>query len=347
MNRKSMVMLGVATLAAGGNAPAAPDARMAQARMFASQASPPGQLSLLTYNVSGLPWPLGLDRPAKLAQIADRLAALRATGRAPQVVVLQEAFSPEAEAIARRAGYRYTAFGPTSASPQPERGYTRPGMVLKGEGLGPMLSSGLILMSDFRISHVRRTAFPVGACAGYDCLANKGILAARIALPGVETPVEIVTTHFNSGNPSGQPEPVNRIAFNRQLEALHRFVADDVAVAKNAPVVRIFAGDFNMGHSPARLTALLGYIKKQKGFASSALGRDKYSGLCQSQPDICREGLALAANVPLRHANDWQFVTAPQDVQLTPLAAEMMFGKDRAGKTLSDHVGLKVVYQFR
>jgi endonuclease/exonuclease/phosphatase family metal-dependent hydrolase len=344
MNRKNMIALAAATAFIGaGNSPAATD--IGGARRFAAIPAPkPGQLSILTYNVNGLPWPITTDGPAKLARIADRLAELRTSGRAPQVVLLQEAFTPEAEAIAPRAGYRYTVFGPAAADRQPAApGYTGPRSLLKGEGLKPLFSSGLIMMSDFKISDVRRTPFPVGACSGYDCLANKGILSARIAVPGVAAPVEIVTTHMNSGNPSGQPEPVNRVAFLRQLDALGDFTDNE----KRKPLVRIYAGDFNMGHSTSRLTALMGYIRHRKGLAAAAQGRDKRAGMCRANPDECHRGFALSSNVPPVHANDWQFVTAPQDVQLTPVAREIMFGRDRAGKTLSDHFGLKVIYQFR
>lgn len=303
----------------------------------------PGRISVLTYNVAGLPWPIGFDRPANLARIGRELAGLRATGQAPQVVVLQEAFIPEARAIARASGYRYSVMGPESSDPQPaSHAYVQNRSILKGEAFGPMLSSGLIMMSDFKLTHVRRTAFPVGACAGYDCLANKGILSARVAAPGFRDPVEIVTAHFNSGNPSGQPEPVNRIAFERQLEALGQFVDED----RLKRTIRIYAGDFNMGHSPARLTALLGFIHERKGIAAAAWGKDKREGLCRSDPVICHQGVALASNVPLSHANDWQLVTAPQDVRLNPIARQIMFGRDRTGNMPSDHFGLKVIYDL-
>jgi endonuclease/exonuclease/phosphatase family metal-dependent hydrolase len=352
MNRKSMIALAAAAFGSAGmgstglgNTGRSPDFGASPAIGLGdlTRAVKPGQISVLTYNVGGLPWPIAFDRPANLALIGRELAELRATRRAPQVVVLQEAFTPEAQAIARTAGYRYTIMGPGIGDPRPAMpGYAPPRSILKGEAFGPVLPSGLVMMSDFKLSHIRRTAFPASACSGYDCLANKGILAARIAAPGFSDPIEVITAHFNSGNPSGQPEPTNRIAFERQLDALGRFVADD----KLKRTIRIYAGDFNMGHSPARLSALFGFIHMRKGMAAAAWGKDKREGLCRTRPNDCQQGVALAANVPLRHANDWQIVTAPQDVQLNPIAREIMFASDRTGNMPSDHFGLKVTYSL-
>jgi endonuclease/exonuclease/phosphatase family metal-dependent hydrolase len=344
MNRKSMIAFAVAALASTGMAPAASDPSLPLG-IAAGAALGPGRLSILTYNVEGLPWPAVSDRPANLARIGATLAALRAAGRAPQVVVLQEAFTQDAQDMARQTGYRHMAFGPASLDPQPTMPrYALPGAVLMGEGLGTPLSSGLILLSDYKLTHVRRTPFPAGACSGYDCLANKGILSARLDIPGLARPIEIVTAHFNSGHPSGQPEPVNRIAFTRQLEALGRFMDQD---RRSGAIARIYAGDFNIGHSPGRLTALLGYIRKRKGIAAAALGKDKRVGLCRTAPRQCLQGVALGANVPLVHTNDWQFLTPSRDVTLFPVAREILFGRDKAGRMPSDHFGLNVIYQFR
>ncbi len=52
----------------------------------------------------------------------------------------------------------------------------------KGERSGKLLGSGLQLLSDYPILAVRRAPFPAYACAGYDCLANKGILMALVAV---------------------------------------------------------------------------------------------------------------------------------------------------------------------
>lgn len=305
---------------------------------------PNKQLSVLTYNVEGLPWPIASDRSRALAEIGNRLAAMRAAGTAPEIVVLQEAFTGEARSIAARAGYPNIAFGPSSDAVRPEiRGFAPPRSLLKGEAFGPFLSSGLVILSDFKLNNVRRTPFPDGACSGYDCLANKGILSAEVQVPGVAQPVEIITTHMNSGNPSGMPEPESRVAYDKELQAL----ADFTSQAESRRTVRIYAGDFNVGHSQGRLALLMGYIRNKRAKVATAMGREKREALCQISRKSCANGLAIASNVPLVHANDWQFYSTEGDISLVPVAREAMFRPDSTGYQLSDHVGLKVVYRFQ
>ena len=310
--------------------------------------APTDRIDVMTYNVGALPWPLAFGRPEALAKIADRLAALRAEGRAPDVVVLQEAFTDEARAIGARAGYRYEALGPGVGAQRPAAApLALPGgrQFLRGETIGPVLSSGLVILSDYRITAVRSTAFPADACAGYDCLANKGALAATLAVPGVADPVEIVTTHLNSGNPSGRPETENRLAFSAQMKALGRFV--DAGRGRLRRTIQIVAGDFNMGHSPGRLALLAGYIRHWKMKPAAAMGRDKYAALCRSDEASCRGDLAIASNVPLIHSNDWQFYPSDES-RLRPSSREVLFTRDPKGaKMLSDHIGFSVVYRFQ
>ena len=86
------------------------------ARTVAARPAPfDGTFSVLTYNVEGVPWPIVWNRGEAFVRIADRLRALRRSGRAPQVVLLQEAFSDDARAIGRNAGYRYVVAGPSAA----------------------------------------------------------------------------------------------------------------------------------------------------------------------------------------------------------------------------------------
>lgn len=303
---------------------------------------PAGRIDVLSYNVRGLPWPFASDRPEALQAIGDRLAALRAQGTAPQVVVLQEAFTRDAEAIARRSGYRYAAYGPGSDDPRPHGDAPAAASAASGLLSTPWLSSGLIILSDYPLTDIRRAPFPEGACAGYDCLANKGVLSARIHVPGVAAPVEIVTTHLNSGRPSGEPEPVSRPAYAAQLRALADFVA---APGGPAPI-RILAGDFNVGHSPQRLALLADAIHSVRARIATAQGRPKYAQGCRLSPHACRAALALAANVPLTDANDWQFYAAAEGARAVPIRRQSLFGPDRQGAQLSDHEGLSVTYRL-
>src|SRR5204862_8341823 len=55
----------------------------------------PVTLSVMTYNVEGLPWPVRRGRGSQLKAIGEQLAALRARGLQPDVVLLQEGFRSE------------------------------------------------------------------------------------------------------------------------------------------------------------------------------------------------------------------------------------------------------------
>src|SRR4051794_12601604 len=79
----------------------------------AQPTSPP--LSVLTYNVHGLPWPLASGRNPAFVEIATRLRALRAAGAQPHVVVLQEAFTGAAKSIGAEAGYPFVLIGPSAS----------------------------------------------------------------------------------------------------------------------------------------------------------------------------------------------------------------------------------------
>jgi endonuclease/exonuclease/phosphatase family metal-dependent hydrolase len=312
-------------------------------QVFDTADLPRKELSILTYNVEGLPWPIASDRPRALAQIGAELAAMHAAGTAPEIVVLQEAFTDEARSIAAQAGYPNIAFGPPSDTPRPEiPGFAPSRDLMKGEGLAPFVSSGLVILSDFPLHDVHRTPFPDGACSGYDCLANKGILSAQVQVPGVAQPVEVITTHMNSGNPSGMPEVVSRVAYAEELRALAGFTSQ----TGRPGTIRIYAGDFNVGHSQPRLALLMNYIRAQRARIATAMGREKRAGLCETSPKSCSDGLAIASNVPLVHANDWQFYSNGRNASVSPFARTAMFRPDAKGYQLSDHVGLEVVYRF-
>ena len=316
---------------------------MGAARPTLLPASPPpatpppfrGDLSVMTYNIHGLPWPVAWGRPAELARIADRLLALRRAGRNPHVVVLQEAFTQEAQSIGQAAGYRYVATGPSAvmagnpAASGDESDLARHPSWLKGEGLGKYVGSGLQILSDYPITGVRRMAFPASACAGYDCLANKGALLASITLSDRPDPVDIVTTHLNSRRASKVSDDRSLEAYRMQLAALSDFIrkAHDPARAL------IVAGDFNVGKATARRTALL--QDARTGWASSmAPMRDAYGSSAQA-------GLALSADAAFsrRRARDWQFYASGVATSVELTGIDVPFGHAADGSMLSDHVG--------
>src|SRR5690606_36817423 len=69
-------------------------------------------LSVLIYNVEGLPWPARKNRGPSLDRIGETLAAFRAEGRAPDIVLMQESFTSRAARIGQQAGYANAIGGP-------------------------------------------------------------------------------------------------------------------------------------------------------------------------------------------------------------------------------------------
>ncbi|WP_174274235.1 endonuclease/exonuclease/phosphatase family protein, partial [Sphingomonas bacterium] len=217
----------------------------------------PTGLSVLTYNVEGLPFPFATGRSGAARRIAERLAALRAEGQQPHVVVLQEAFGSAQQAIGEQAGYRYTALGPDRdlRNDEPmtdaDRAFVGHARLIKGETVGKWRGSGLAILSDYPIVRVRRVAFPAWACAGYDCIANKGVLLAEIAVPGSDKPVTVIATHMNSKDASGVSKARWNGAFDRQVETIGKFLTANLD--RDAPYV--LAGDTNIGKSIPRKAA--------------------------------------------------------------------------------------------
>jgi len=297
----------------------------------------------MTYNVEGLPWPARWNRDASVAIIARNLAALRSVGRQPHVVALQEAFTDQAKRIGVQAGYRYVAIGPSrddAGSPARaarDRSFARNASLLKGERSGRLLDSGLVIVSDYPILAVRSLPFPAFACAGFDCLANKGMVMALIRVPGYSEPVAIVDVHFNSRHASGVAPARSDYAFMRQVDAMASFLR------VNAPLKLplIVAGDFNVGKASDRQL----YIQRQA--RTWAQGRpDTFKEMVQGfAGELNRSRLPNPVDVAsLAHEKDLQFAVSGGLMSLHATAAAIPFGWEQSHETLSDHIGYITYY---
>lgn len=336
MNYKRRIMLIAAMLLPGGAAtsgsvPVAP-----------SLASVPSEsrptISVLTYNVKGLPWPIASGRTEALDAIAVRLRSLRAASRNPHIVVLQEAFTAEARAIGRSAGYRYVVDGPDAElrSPVPlspaDRQFAAGARWWKGETEGKWVGSGLQILSDYPVLGVRRVAYPGFACAGYDCLANKGALLVSVAVPGLPTPVDIVTTHLNSRHSSGVPDARSIYAYQRQVGILSVFIRR----SRDPRHPLIVAGDFNVGAALPRRAALMKDVRS--GWSSDGM-RDALTEARRAQQ------LVPDAAFALRRARDWEFFAPGGAAQLILTGLRVPFGHEPTGGMLSDHVGYVALFR--
>ncbi|HWI86973.1 MAG TPA: endonuclease/exonuclease/phosphatase family protein [Sphingomonas sp.] len=298
----------------------------------------------MTYNVEGLPWPVRWGRDAQAAKIGASLGRLRERGTQPHVIVLQEAFTPAAKAIAIQAGYRYIADGPgrdargePASSPQ-DRQFVADASLLLGETQGKWADSGLRIASDYPILRVSRMAFPEYACAGLDCLANKGILAVTLAVPGTAAPIVIVATHLNSRKASGASHARSFYAYRRQIDAVGTFIRANVPIAW--PMV--FAGDFNAGQRIDRRSYLIRNAASWRPQAGLSVALDT----CLAARDCRKDGKAdIIASY--RHGRDWQFYSPGRFAGLQVATLSAPFGHDRSGAMLSDHIGYVAAYRIR
>lgn len=183
-------------------------------------------MRVITWNVKGLPAPLRIGGARAYRRIAGLLAA-----DLSDVLVMQEAFTALAKAIAKAAGYRSIVFGAGATFPR------------------HVVDSGLVLASHHDLSDTSRMSFGRQRCAGIDCLANKGALAARVRMP--ETQVDVFTLHLNWHRDAYEPPKEARPEMFEQIAFLRQYVED----RRDATIPAIIAGDFNFDRPDAALYA--------------------------------------------------------------------------------------------
>jgi len=310
------------------------------ANAVAADAKAANRLSIMTYNVAGLPFPAALDRTGALQEIGSRLANLRREGLQPRIVLLQEAFTPEAKSIAALAGYRYVARGPgahevrADETPTMPLDYRSAESWSKGETEGKWADSGLLVLSDYPIVHVARRAFAADACAGFDCLAAKGLLLAWIKVPGLARPLVVGDTHLNSRHATGVSTERADAAYAEQLREAGQFVAGQVPPSTSI----VFAGDFNVGHDRQRV-ALADPARVLPGPSAEATSQYQSAHLFGPAD---RDMQAVVAR-----GKDKQFYRPGTNQTLRLQAIGVPFGIASGGYRLSDHLGYVVSYAAR
>jgi endonuclease/exonuclease/phosphatase family metal-dependent hydrolase len=185
-------------------------------------------LTFFAQNMALLPWPLykGVDRDGAIGGLILRLREAR-----PDVVGLSEMWTAgdrERVIDAVRDIYPYSIEGPHDPIDL---------IVTDVELMG----GGLLLLSRHRIVASASTVYR--QCAGDDCLANKGVLHARVERRGSPSPVDVFLTHTQAAHPTvGGTTAGARKAVEAQIRHLGAFVRASRDVA--APAVLF--GDFNV-----------------------------------------------------------------------------------------------------
>lgn len=297
----------------------------------------PVELSVMTYNIEGLPWPVRTGRGDKLKAIGRQLAALRVKGIEPDVVLLQEGFREETADLIALSGYPYVARGPRKrqrdASPftrEDKPSYKRVKYRRKGEGWGKWGSSGLWVLSNHPISWVKSHAYHY--CAGLDCLANKGVMLVSLDVPGLPVPVEIADTHLNSKGASRVPRNRNRMAHHLQAEELGRFMEAD----RTAGAPLVVGGDFNVMHAPDRYD----YVMQRYPF-------EVVSQVCFQMPASCDAKISADGDAPWLDTQDLIGFKQGDRVAIRPVRVEARFdGSAAGGPVLSDHDAYEVTFRL-
>jgi len=291
------------------------------------------EISVLTYNIRGLPWPVVSGRAKALKEIGAELAAMRQEGRQPDVILLQEGFRRDVSDLVKTSGYRYWARGPSRS----ERAWDRPQddvrefssvrYVLSGEGMGKFTNGGLHVLSDLPIMRVQSS--PYRYCAGLDCLANKGAMLVTLALPGAPVYIDVINTHLNSKGAAKVPRPRSLRAHNLQTEELITFIND----RRTANTPLLVGGDFNVKNAPERYDYLAGLRPYRV-----------VSEFCSEAANACAGQEPAGASRPWLRSQDLQAFANAGPVTVHPVKIETMF--HRAENRLSDHDGYLVRYRL-
>ncbi len=290
-------------------------------------------LRVLSYNVQGLPAPLREGKKPYFERIAEILRERRAEGTQPHVVLLQEAFVGDVSIIAETTGYKYVLKGPgrrdTSKrgkshwSMKTRKGYTSFSDPQK------LLSSGLYILSDYPIVEAQHKAFDSDMCAGFDCLSNKSILLARVEVPGLDKPIDIVNSHFNSHRSAKAPTKTKTKAHKKQTETLQWFL--EKTDQGNSMII---AGDFNTKFTP-----------RYQYFRDSIPAKDA-GEVCLRENLDCALSASTKVEQVLYKTNDKQFFSDTADTGLVPVFITRNFTELLDGKPLSDHLGYEVHYKL-
>ena len=295
------------------------------------------EFSVLIYNVAGLPWPFKSGRGESLTMIGETLGKMRAAGNEPDIVLLQEAFIMKCQPIIDLGGYPSVIGGPKRSdksaklSKQEAPEFVAGRRFLKGEKLGKWLNSGLTILSNFPIEERSAQPFRRGACAGYDCLANKGILLAAITIPGVPEPIEIVTTHMNSKRASGVSPERYTTAHNLQADEIRDYLVGEINDDRR---VLIVGGDFNTRNDRGRLEYLT-----NNAFTPIV----RY--YCTQMDDGCDIRMSFDGDEPWLDTQDLQAFFPGNRIDVRPIAVEALFDEPVEGKMLSDHDAYLVEYR--
>jgi hypothetical protein len=186
-----------------------------------------GELTVLTYNVAGLPFGLSRSDPDKNTPLISPLL------NHFELALLQEDFA-YTQKLASKANHPYKS--------------------TPGTAQGTILNDGLTMFCDFPFKNLVRHKWK--QChgvfdSGNDCLAAKGFSVAELELaPGVQ--VDVYNLHMDAGGAVGD--------FNARVAQVAQLLAELAARSKGRPV--IIGGDTNLRQRKDKAVDDMGLLDK-------------------------------------------------------------------------------------
>jgi endonuclease/exonuclease/phosphatase family metal-dependent hydrolase len=239
------------------------------------------KLSLVTWNTYGLPAPIGTD-------LKKRFSAMPGVLHGFDVVALQETFDGAAKGLLSHTLYPYS-------HRQESTEFLR-------------MNPGLTMLSRHRIVE---TAFrPFKECGDTDCLAQKGVLFARLDVAGFG-PVDIYDTHYQAHGPYTK----ERLHDNSVLQAMVN--------EHDAGHPTFLLGDFNLREGGTEYVDLMNRLGPKDLYR---LHRPTEKG------GTSKSGSRI----------DYVFCVPARDYDVTVVDSAVMF----SGTGLSDHNGVRVDVQI-
>lgn len=296
------------------------------------------EISVLIYNVAGLPWPIRANRREPLKKIGEVLGHMRAAGTEPDIVLLQEAFTMKSQPILELGGYPNIVGGPSRGAKSAKLGkeeapdFVKGRQFWKGERAGKWLNAGLAIMSNFPIEEKFTRPFRRRACAGFDCMANKGMLLVAIAIPGVPEPIEIFTTHMNSKTASGVAPERSSAAHKFQTDEIRNYLFGELNDDFRAGIV---GGDFNTRGD----RELMEYL-------TQGVYNPIVRFYCTQIDHLCDIRMSFDGDEPWMDTQDLQAFFPGSRIKIRPIAVEALFDEPIDGQMLSDHDGYLVEYRL-
>ncbi|HVM38144.1 MAG TPA: endonuclease/exonuclease/phosphatase family protein [Sphingomicrobium sp.] len=295
------------------------------------------EISVVTYNVAGLPFPARTGTGSAMRRIHLAMTRAWQGDRRPDILLLQEAFVPSATRLILSAGLANHVRGPSPgdrravAVRDPEQNNLKGRKWRKGEGWPKLANSGLALGTNFGIlAHV---AEPFGrrSCAGLDCLANKGVTLTALHLPGVPEPLLVLNTHLNARGAARVSRRRTDYAHRQQVCEMAELLAREW----RGRYPLIYAGDFNTRGTARR------FDYKDENLPGELAHR-----FCHNEPQRCRVEMSWDGDEPWRDTQDLQGYASSARVTIEPVAIEAEFDEPVGGRRLSDHDALRVTFRM-